>query len=98
MNFPHIPNREALGAADNLEAFTPDRMVRSGLRKLTDEEVAEFRNELAIVRMVKALKEALADIRPDVRVEGNIAHYPNEAPQDLREIAKRTISLVTYHV
>lgn len=21
--FPHIPNREALGAADNLEAFTP---------------------------------------------------------------------------
>ena len=61
--------------------------------------VAEIdRRELAIEGLARDLVVAVTALRPDVRIKDAIAHYPNEAPQDLREIAKRTISLVTYQL
>ncbi len=72
--------------------------VRPGSVWMTNEEAHEFRRELAVLRIADALREALADMRPDVRVKDYVTCYPNEAPQDLREIAKRTIDLVTYNV
>lgn len=54
------------------------------------------RRELAVKGLARDLVVAVSALRPDVRLDGFTAHYPNEAPQDLHEIAKRTISLVTY--
>ena len=95
----HIPNREALGAADNLEAFTPDRMAEGGFRRLTAEDTQAIREGVALDRLARALGEAITTKRPDVRLDGLVAVYPfGEAPLDLRKLAANWLAQGTYHV
>ena len=94
---PHIPNREALGAADHLEAFTPPDSMKAWA--LTDDEISAIRRDVEIGRVAGAIGRAITTLRPDVQVDGYFARYPNgEADLDLRALARRMIDIGTYHV
>lgn len=95
----HIANKEVLGVFEPLEAFVPDRMTSTGFRRLSDADVQAVREGVALDRLAKALGEAIAAVRPDVKVDGHVATYPyGEDPLDLRITAQRMLAAFTYQV